>query len=100
MMADSSGLQQSGVSAQSNKDNESESILNELVLESEGIADLRSSSSVEDASSNVCPDKARRSSILSRAGRSRVKKSVSFCSMPEDRRVSNGESIYLSNVTA
>lgn len=33
----------------------------------------------------------RRPSILNRSGRTRVKKSVSFCSMPEDRRVSNGK---------
>ena len=34
--------------------------------------------------------KPRRSSIL-KSGKPKVKKSVSFCSMPEDRRVSNGE---------
>lgn len=37
----------------------------------------------------------RRPSILSRTGRRRgVQKSVSFCSMPEDRRVSNGKHYY------
>lgn len=37
--------------------------------------------------------KPRRSSIL-KSGRPRVKKSVSFCSMPEDRRVSNGKPAF------
>lgn len=37
----------------------------------------------------------RRPSILSkRASRPKVKKSVSFCSMPEDRRVSNGKRYF------
>lgn len=35
--------------------------------------------------------KPRRRSILSRSGIPKVKKSVSFCSMPEDRKVSNGK---------
>lgn len=40
--------------------------------------------------------KPRRASIL-KSGKPKVKKSVSFCSMPEDRRVSNGKFTCFNN---
>lgn len=41
-------------------------------------------------------DKPRRRSSILKSGKPRVKKSVSFCSMPEDRRISNGMQTYQS----
>lgn len=92
-MADTGGHECSEVSKQGSQDDDSESILHDLILGSGGITDLRSSVIEENdkEAGNVCLDKGRRSSILNRSARPRVKKSVSFCSMPEDRRVSNGK---------
>lgn len=77
-------------------DAESESILNELLSssldETDGSVDIGS-----PREGNGFHGKPRRSSILSRSNssRPRVKKSVSFCSMPQDRRVSNGKTFSL-----
>ena len=53
---------------------------------------------IEDQGNGFPPRPRRRPSILSNkamaAGRPKVKKSVSFCSMPEDRRVCNGMYVY------
>jgi len=73
---------------------DSEAVLDELARQAATIKNIDSPDAGIAADGSYFNDKPRRTSILSkRSGRPRVrvKKSVSFCSMPEDRRVTNGE---------